>query len=139
MHINDVHALRLERAKVNHQTYKDLFRLCCERIRRRAGVRNSPAAMHYQVPPFVWGRPPFQHTHAVRYVSEKLSRNGFRVTPSPAQAGMLLVEWGHAAPAAVATAHARSAPKSSLAAAKTRKKPAKKLSARLAALRKQFG
>ena len=136
MHINDVHTLRLERAKVNHQTYKDLFRVCCERIRRRAGVRNSPAAMHYQVPPFVWGRPPFQHTHAVRYVSEKLSRNGFRVTPSPAQHGMLLVEWGHV-PASAAPA--KPSPRTAAVAKGRKKRTTKKLSARLAALRQQFG
>lgn len=137
MHINDVHALRLERAKVNHETYKDLFRLCCERIRRRAGVRLAPPAMHFQVPPFVWGRPPFQHSHAVRYVSEKLSRNGFRVTPSSTPS-LLLVEWGHTPPAAKPPpTNARpAAPRPT----KSRlKKQPKRLSARLAALRQQFG
>lgn len=91
MRVEEVHDIRMKRAQANHRTYKQLFQACCERIRRRAAVPNLPSAMYYQVPAFVWGRPPFTHSHAARYVSEKLRRNGFQVTePSP---GTLHVDW----------------------------------------------
>ena len=91
MRVEEVHDIRMKRAQVNHQTYKQLYQACCERIRRRAAVPNAACAMYYQVPAFVWGRPPFTHSHAARYVSEKLRRNGFHVTePCP---GTLYVDW----------------------------------------------
>lgn len=134
MRIQDVHAIQLSRAKVNHETYKQLFQACCDRIRRRALIPGAPRCMHYAVPPFVWGRPPFTHAHAARYVCEKLQRNGFRV--SHAAPGVLLVDWSQKPP----RPPAKKAPaKPPAAAAKQPKKPAKKLSARLEALRKKLG
>lgn len=129
MRIEDVHAIQLKRAQINHETYKGLFDACCSRIRRRALLPKAPQHIHYAVPPFVWGRPPFKHSHALRYVSEKLRRNGFDVSePSP---GVLLVQWK---PASKPKA-ARRKPKPKPAA----KKEPTKLSSRLAALRKHLG
>ena len=132
MRIQDVHAIQLNRAKVNHETYKQLFQACCDRIRRRALIPGAPRCMHYAVPPFVWGRPPFTHAHAARYVCEKLQRNGFRV--SHAAPGVLLVDWSQK-PAArpPQPPPPRKAPKPKP------KPPPKKLSARLEALRKKLG
>lgn len=130
MRIQDVHAIQLKRAKTNHETYKQLFQACCDRIRRRAHIPGAPRCMHYTVPPFVWGRPPFTHAHAARYVSEKLARNGFQV--SHAAPGVLLVDWSQGPP--------RPAPRKKPVkkpAAKAAKQP--KLSARLEALRKKLG
>lgn len=130
MRIEDIHAIRMKRAQVNHETYKQLFKACCERIRRRVALPKAPQHVHYQVPPFVWGRPPFKHAHALRYVSEKLRRNGFVVSDA-ASPGTLVVEWPRARqpPPQPAAARKPTPPK---------KKPSK-LSARLAALRKQLG
>lgn len=128
MRIEDVHAIQLRRAQVNHETYKGLFEACCSRIRRRALLPKAPQHIHYAVPPFVWGRPPFKHSHALRYVTEKLRRNGFDVAES--SPGVLLVQWKPA------SRPRPPRPRTS------RKEPAKKpskLSARLAALRKQLG
>ena len=132
MRIQDVHAIQLDRAKTNHETYKQLFQACCDRIRRRAHIPGAPRCMHYAVPPFVWGRPPFTHAHATRYVCEKLQRNGFRV--SHAAPGVLLVDWSQkpARPAAPP-------PPKKAAAKKPAAKPKPKLSARLEALRKKLG
>lgn len=129
MRIEDVHNIRLKRAKTNHETYKQLFAACCERIKRRVSLPNPPTAMVYHVPAFVWGRPPFKHSHAVRYVSDKLRRNGFHV--SEAAPGALHVEWTRAPPPPKRT---KSRPPPPPPAAP---KPSK-LSARLAALRKQL-
>lgn len=125
MRIEDVHAIQLRRAQVNHETYKALFDACCNRIRRRATLPKPPQGMYYTVPPMVWGRPPYKHSHALRYVSEKLRRNGFSVTE--ASPGVLYVDWSRRPPKPTPSPRKR--------------KPAKpsKLSARLAALRKQLG
>ena len=130
--IQDVHDIQLRRARTNHETYKSLFEACCTRIRRRALLPQGPKALQYHVPAFVWGRPPFQHAHAVRYVSEKLRRNGFSVTECAP--GALLVQWTSAqAQTSTPAKQVRQPAKPA--------KPAKpvKLSARLAALRKQLG
>ena len=134
MRIEEIHRIRLKRAQTNHETYKQLFDACCDRIRRRAHLPLAPYSMYYQVPPFVWGRPPYKHSHALRYVSEKLRRNGFRVSESTP--GTLLVEWTRPS-----VAPAPSKPKSKPKPAKQPKPnpSSKKLSARLAALRKQLG
>lgn len=128
MRIEDVHDMRLKRAEINHATYKQLFDSCCGSIKRRAGVKGGLTSVLYQVPPFVWGRPPYEHSHALRYVSEKLRRNGFQVTLAGEQApGTLRVEWTFPKRAPVPKKPAVvKAPKTS------------KLSARLEALRKQL-
>lgn len=139
MRIEDVHNIRLKRAQVNHETYKALFDACCNRIRRRVSLPKAPLSMCHAVPPFVWGRPPYQHSHAVRYVAEKLRRNGFAVSePSP---GMLCVEWPNAPPK---KQRRRSSATTAAVTPKPHKPPPRaskdsKLSARLAALRKQLG
>lgn len=138
MRIEDVHAIQLRRAQVNHETYKGLFKACCKRIRSRVDLPKAPQHIHYAVPAFVWGRPPYTHSHALRYVSEKLRRNGFEVSESAP--GVLHVQWPR--PRA-ATAAAKRAKKAKLVAAKTTAKAtaktSTKLSTRLAALRKQLG
>lgn len=135
MRLEDVQAIRLRRAQTNHETYRGLFDACCSRIRRRAHLPDAPRGMLYPVPPFVWGRPPFKHAHAVRYVSEKLRRNGFAVTE--ASPGVLHVDWtrAHASTRKPKASKRRRAEKAA------KPKPAKpsKLSARLEALRRQLG
>lgn len=135
MRIQDVHAIQLKRARVNHETYKQLFQGCCDRIRRRATIPGAPRCMHYTVPPFVWGRPPYTHAHAERYVSEKLARNGFRVTH--AAPGVLLVDWSLRPPKPPKQAPPKQAPSKKPKQPRQAKQP--KLSARLEALRRQLG
>jgi hypothetical protein len=98
MHIRDIHSKALKRAATNHDTYKSLFESCCTRIKRRAEIRHAPTMVEYRVPVLVLGRPPYDRTHATRYVSEKLRRNGFEVQePSP---GILNVQWTRTPPTA---------------------------------------
>lgn len=142
MRIEDVHAIQLRRAQVNHETYKGLFEACCKRIRGRVDLPKAPQHIHYAVPAFVWGRPPFKHSHALRYVSEKLRRNGFQVSESAP--GVLHVQWPRPRAAAAAAKRATKPKKAKPGATKTAAKTAAaktstKLSARLAALRKQLG
>lgn len=127
MRIEDVHNIQLKRAQTNHDTYKALYLACCNRIKHQAGMANAPKAMHYQVPPLVWGRPPFKHAHAIRYVTEKLQRSGFKVSALGPHDGLLYVEWGLPPPKKRKGTEAK------------KTKTAHKLSERLAELRKQLG
>ena len=130
MRIEDVHAREIARSRINHETYKSIFEQCCQRIRRRVDMRVEPRMMAFHVPPIIWGRPPYTHAHAIRYVTEKLHKKGFKVTPGQ-HYGTMVVEWSRPP-----------SPKPSKPARRTATKKSKKdppLSSRLAALRKQLG
>jgi L-rhamnose isomerase len=47
----------------------------------------------FSVPPFVLGRPSYQHSHCIRYITEKLKYGGFAVTDLTGQ-GSLFIDWG---------------------------------------------
>lgn len=76
---DDVRDIRIRRAKVNHETYKQLYEGVCRRIKSRAQYHPDQTDMWHQVPPLVVGRPIYHHDHAARYITEKLRRYGFRV------------------------------------------------------------
>lgn len=125
--VTDIHAMHHDRARLNHETYKYLYEQCSNVIRERAATRYLPQYVDYKVPALLFHRPPYKHHHAVRYVTEKLQRNGFTVelTHPP---DTLRVTWPPAAPMAPRQ-RTRPAPK-----------PKKSvLSAKLDALRKRFG
>lgn len=67
----------LARATLNHETYKMLYMQCVEHIKRKHEAGCTITLYH--VPEFVFGRPPFTHSHAIRYVAEKLRRGKFDV------------------------------------------------------------
>jgi hypothetical protein len=96
--VGDVRDIRVQRAQVNHETYKSIVLRLYERIKRRAAAGFT--SLEFAVPPFVPGRPVFEHAHAVRYATEKLQRGGFGVKDTGG--GMLEVDWAHdpSAPAA---------------------------------------
>ena len=124
MRVEEIHAMQQERSRVNHETYKHIFEECCERIRRRASLPGRHRSVEFRVPPMVWGRPPFKHHHAVRYVSEKLRKRKFEVDAQPGTA-TLVVSWPPPPPPRPA------APKKTQPSKKT-------LSSRLEALRRKF-
>lgn len=67
----------LARATVNHETYKMIYLQCVEHVKRKHESGCTITLFH--VPEFVFGRPPFTHAHAIRYVAEKLRRGKFDV------------------------------------------------------------
>lgn len=67
----------LERAQMNHETYKMLYTQCIEHIKRKH--ETGCTITIFCVPDFVLGRPTFTHSHAIRYISEKLRRGKFDV------------------------------------------------------------
>jgi len=77
LRVSDLTDKELNRARQNHQTYKDLYNQCTEHIKRRNEMGQSMT--RYHVPGFVVGRPLFNHQHAVRYITEKLERGKFHV------------------------------------------------------------
>lgn len=96
--VGDVQAVRLERARTNHETYKIVLQRVYDRIRHRTSLNGTD--MTYAIPPFVPGRPVYDPSHAARYVTEKLQRGGFGVSTD--DAGSLVVDWS--LPATKATA-----------------------------------
>lgn len=96
--VGDVQAVRLDRARTNHETYKIVLQRVYDRIRHRTSLNGTD--LTYAVPPFVPGRPVYDPSHAARYVTEKLQRGGFAVTTD--DAGSLVVDWS--LPATRATA-----------------------------------
>lgn len=88
--VEDVHGVRARRAGVNHETYKQLYESVCERIRYHAEFDQDCSSLWYTVPPFVVGRPLYDREHALRYVFDKLTYHGFRVTR---QNHSLFIDW----------------------------------------------
>ena len=88
--VSDVQQVRIDRARVNHETYKQLLGTVYDRIRRRASVNATHLA--YNVPVFVPGRPMYTLSHAVRYITDKLRRGGFGVQAGP-DGQTLYVDW----------------------------------------------
>lgn len=86
-----------ERAMVNHQTYKHIYDLCTNQIRRQHSTGNTCTV--FTVPTFVIGRTPFTHDHAIRYILAKLERGGFRVTENrESYPGVLFIDWSRHLP-----------------------------------------
>jgi len=97
--VADLHSEREARARVNHETYKQLLAQVQDRIKLRA--TNDFRDLMWQVPPLVPGRPVYTPSHAARYVSEKLRRGGFDVnvaTPG-ADVYVLYITWAATTPA----------------------------------------
>jgi hypothetical protein len=94
--VAELHRDREAKARVNHETYKQLLAQVQGRIRARAGNRGTQLV--WQVPPLVPGRPVYRPAHAARYVSEKLRRGGFEVVgvaPQP-EVQVLYISWSTA-------------------------------------------
>ena len=86
---SEMHALRLEKGRVNHATYKMVYGQIEERIRRHA--RMNATEVYTKVPCHVPGRPVYKVSHAARYVVEKLRIAGFEAEAHPAEDGNVFV------------------------------------------------
>ena len=69
-----------QRASINHETYKQLYRICTTAITRLQPVRPPVTKCSWTVPEHILWRPPYKRDHAVRYVRDKLQHYGFSVT-----------------------------------------------------------
>lgn len=87
--VGDVQAIRLDRARTNHESYKLVLQRVYDRIRNRTSLNHTD--LSYSIPPFIPGRPVYDLSHAARYVTEKLQRGGFAVTGGTN--GVLLIDW----------------------------------------------
>ena len=74
---DEVNGVRARRASVNHETYKVILQRVYDRIRHQAAMNRSDLA--YALPAIVPGRPVYDATHAMRYVTDKLRLGGFEV------------------------------------------------------------
>lgn len=82
---------REKRAAINHETYKKIYTDCIHHIKNKEAVGCSEAV--FTVPAFVVGRPPYEFSHAMRYVTDKLRLGKFNVNPT-GNPGEVHVEWG---------------------------------------------
>jgi hypothetical protein len=87
----DLVAKDRERAKQNHETYKMLYKQCVDHIRRRNDMGSMSTT--YFVSEYVLGRPLFTHSHALRYIKDKLERGKFSVEIEPVSK-YLVISWG---------------------------------------------
>lgn len=75
--------MRVEKSRVNHETYREIYARINERIKMHGSM--GAREMIVKVPPYIPGRPVYNVTHAARYVIEKLKLAGFeaRVNEPP--------------------------------------------------------
>jgi hypothetical protein len=91
----EMHAIRVEKSRVNHETYKEIYARISEKIK----VHGSMGArdITVKIPSYVAGRPMYDVTHATRYVVEKFKLAGFE---AGAQSGdTVYVSWKNPPPA----------------------------------------
>lgn len=86
--VRQLHDARFEKAKINRETYKQITAGIFEKIRRRGG---PAGAFECNVPTFVYARPFYELSHAVRYVTHKLHAGGFGA--SEVAPGRIRIEW----------------------------------------------
>ena len=89
--VGDLTSRDRERVKKNHETYKMLYKQCVDHIRRLNDMGTTSTT--YFVSEYVLGRPLFTHSHAIRYIVEKLQRGKFCVEVDPVSKH-LVIDWG---------------------------------------------
>lgn len=83
---------REAKARVNHETYKQLLAQVHARLKARSD--NKFRDLVWVVPPLVPGRPVYNPWHAARYVSDKLRLGGFDVEVASGDGvHVLYIEW----------------------------------------------
>ena len=87
---------RLERGRENHKTYKQILGQCYRAV--EDANRRRLFFVRFMIPMHLPARPTFNPSHALLYVTGKLRRGGFLVTPVPPTGLLLHVEWAHARP-----------------------------------------
>lgn len=74
---------RLERARINHETYKLLYGMCATKINDLNKLKPPVTSFIWNVPPIYPGRPLYDQQHALRYIRDKLLHGGFSITQRP--------------------------------------------------------
>ena len=87
--------LRLDKGRVNHETYKLVYNQVIEKVRRHAEMNATSAIV--RIPGYVPGRPVFKANRATRYVVEKLRLRGFEAAVATEGGDFhVMVSWGAA-------------------------------------------
>lgn len=90
--LDDVSTYRREKARVNHEAYKECWSQCCKCIMYHA-KRNENSAT-FIVTPLVPGMPLIDTRRAARYICDKLKYNNFQVeSQSIPPFTVLLISW----------------------------------------------
>lgn len=73
----DVSDIRMQRARNNHENYKEMWRKCSDKV--LAETRRNKYETWYVLSPFVPGKPLVNVQRASRYICDKLRHRGFQV------------------------------------------------------------
>jgi hypothetical protein len=88
----EVSEIRMKKARQNHETYRELWERCSQKI--LANAKRNKQSTDYVLTPFVPGRPLINVHRAARYVRDKLSRRGFTVDAETREPFVVLhVDW----------------------------------------------
>lgn len=76
--LQDVSCVRLQKAKTNHETYRELWMKCSDNVLTKA--RQKESFYRFVIVPLIPGKPLIDVSRAARYIRDKLERRGFQVT-----------------------------------------------------------
>jgi hypothetical protein len=88
---SDLRDARRKAGMTNHESYKLIYDRLSKNLSELSAANPSATTYLFSVPSFLFGRPLFSHSHAIRYVYEKALRHGFGVTVL--QNGVLALDW----------------------------------------------
>jgi hypothetical protein len=88
--------MRMQKARINHEAYKELWNQCSRVIMYNA--RQDLRWARFVVTPWVVGKPLVDTTRAARYIADKLNRRGFRLVQADNRPPFveLWIEWDDA-------------------------------------------
>lgn len=89
--IDDLRHQRLQRATINHETYKMLYSMVSRKIVEMQHVRPPVYTLTWAIPPMIPGRPLYKLERAARYIGDKLRRGKFECTERGT--GTLFIDW----------------------------------------------
>lgn len=89
----EVSDIRIQKARMNHEIYKEMWQKCSDKI--LADAKRNKSDTRYVVSPFIPGKPLVNVERAARYICDKLKYRGFEVVQVPqAPFIILFINWG---------------------------------------------
>jgi len=90
--LDDVSQFRIDKARMNHDTYKTIWEQCSRCILHEARKSNTTA--RFVISPFVFGKPLVDASRAARYVGDKLKVRGFEYEQANASPFVIMqISW----------------------------------------------
>lgn len=87
--VSDIKKQRQEKARRNHETYKEILKVCCKKIQSKSDANGK--SIEFSIPPFVVNKPMFNINHACNYICLKLGKAGYKI--SRISDALIFIEW----------------------------------------------